>query len=128
VKAFDFDVITQRFVMGLTPGVELRNFFGSEAAMTDGSFNLAGINDPTIDALIAKVLQATSRSELVTATRALDRVLRAGHYWVPHWYKAAHHVVCWDKFARPAIKPKYDRGIVDTWWYDPEKAAKLRTH
>ena len=127
VKAFDFDIITQRFVMGLTPGLELKNFFGSEAAMTDGSFNLAGINDPVVDALIGKVLEAGSRRELITATRALDRVLRAGHYWVPHWYKAAHHVVYWDKFARPAIKPKYDRGIVDTWWYDPEKAAKLRT-
>jgi len=23
------------------------------------------------------------------------------------------------------VKPKYDRGIVDTWWYDKEKAAKL---
>jgi microcin C transport system substrate-binding protein len=127
VKAFDFDIITMRFVMGLTPGVELKNFFGSEAAMTEGSFNLAGINDPVVDALIAKVLQAGARRELVTATRALDRVLRAGHYWVPHWYKAAHHIAYWDKFARPAVKPKYDRGIVDTWWYDPEKAAKLRT-
>ena len=21
----------------------------------------------------------------------------------------------------PAIKPKYDRGIIDTWWYDTAK-------
>ena len=47
----------------------------------------------------------------MTATRALDRVLRAGHYWVPHWYKAAHHVAYWDKFGRPAVKPRYERGI-----------------
>ncbi len=56
---------------------------------------------------------------------ARGRVLRAGHYWVPHWYKAAHHVAIWDKFSGPAIKPKYARGILDTWWYDPAKAAKL---
>jgi microcin C transport system substrate-binding protein len=126
-NGFDFDVIVQRFVMRLTPGVELKEYFGSEAATIDGSSNLAGIRDPIVDALVSKVLQAGSRRELVTATRALDRVLRAGHYWVPHWYKAAHHIAYWDKFSRPPIKPKYDRGIVDTWWYDPEKAAKLRT-
>ncbi len=125
VKAFDFDIVTQRYVMRLTPGVELFNFFGSDAAATDGSFNLAGIKSPVVDALAAKVMEAGSRRELVTATRALDRVLRAGHYWVPHWYKASHNIAHWNKFDRPAIKPKYDRGIVDTWWYDAEKAAKL---
>jgi microcin C transport system substrate-binding protein len=45
---------------------------------------------------------------------------------VPHWYKPVHHIVYWDKFAMPAIKPKYARGIIDTWWYDEARAAKLR--
>lgn len=125
VKAFDFDLTTQRYVMRLIPGNELRNYWSSEAAKTDGSFNLAGIADPVIDALMAKVMAATSRDELVTATRAIDRVLRTGHYWVPHWYKAAHHLAFWNKFSWPAIKPKYDRGVIQTWWHDAEKAAKL---
>jgi microcin C transport system substrate-binding protein len=126
VKSFDFDVITQRYVLRLTPGVELRNFWGSEAAKTEGSFNLSGISHPAIDALIAKVVEAKSREDLKIATRALDRVLRAGHYWVPHWYKAAHHIAYWDKFSRPAVKPAYERGVIQTWWYDPDKAAKLK--
>jgi microcin C transport system substrate-binding protein len=126
VKSFDFDVVTQRYSLRLTPGVELRSFWGSEAAKTDGSYNLAGISHPAIDALIAKITEAKSRAELNTATKALDRVLRAGHYWVPHWYKAAHHVAHWDKFGRPAVKPRYERGIVHTWWYDAQKAAKLK--
>jgi microcin C transport system substrate-binding protein len=63
---------------------------------------------------------------LKTATRALDRVLRAGHYWVPHWHRPFHYLAYWDKFGRPAVKPRYDRGVVDTWWYDAEKAAKLK--
>jgi len=71
-------------------------------------------------------MEAKSREELNTATRALDRVLRAGHYWVPHWFKAAHHVAYWDKFGRPAVKPRYDRGISHTWWYDAERAARLK--
>ena len=125
VKAFDFDIITQRFSMRLTPGAELLNFFGSEAADTEGSFNRAGIKNPVVDALAQKALEAQSREELVTAIRALDRVLRAGHYWIPQWYKASHHIAYWNKFGRPETKPKYDRGIVDTWWYDAEKASKL---
>jgi microcin C transport system substrate-binding protein len=128
VKGFDFDVITQRFVMRLTPGVELKGYFGSEAARTEGAFNLAGIADPAVDALVTKVLEAKSRAELTTAARALDRVLRAGHYWVPHWNKASHTIAYWDRFSRPPVKPKYDRGVVDTWWFDAAKAARLKTN
>ena len=128
VKAFDFDVVTTRYSMRLTPGVEIRSYWASEGAKTDGSFNLAGISDPAIDALMAKVTEANSREALTAATRALDRVLRAGHYWVPHWYKAQHHVVYWDKFSRPAVKPRYERGITHTWWYDAGKASRLKAN
>jgi microcin C transport system substrate-binding protein len=54
-------------------------------------------------------------------------VLRAGHYWVPHWYKGSNTVAYWDKFSRPETKPKYDRGILDTWWFDEAKAAQIAT-
>jgi microcin C transport system substrate-binding protein len=126
VKSFDFDITTARYVMSLTPGIELRSIWASEMANVEGSRNLSGIQNPVIDALIEKVTLAKSRKELVAAARAIDRVLRAGHYWVPQWYKAAHHIVYWDKFSYPAVKPKFDRGILDTWWYDAEKAARLR--
>lgn len=126
VKTYDFDIVTSRFTMSLTPGIELRSFWSSEAASLEGSRNLSGIKNPVIDALIDHVVNAKSRGELVAATRAIDRVLRAGHYWVPHWSKASHWVAYWDKFGRPPTKPKYDRGIIDTWWFDADKAAKLK--
>lgn len=126
MKDFDFDMTTQRYALRLTPGIELKNFWGSQAAATNGSFNLAGIADPVLDQLIDKIVTAKSRAELVTATRAADRVLRAGHYWVPQWYKGAHNLAFWDKFGWPETKPKYERGALDTWWYDAEKAAKLK--
>jgi microcin C transport system substrate-binding protein len=125
VKSFDFDLAVQRYALQPTPGPELRAFWGSEAAKTDGSFNLAGISSPAIDALAEKVMAARSREELVAATRAVDRVLRAGHYWVPHWYKAAHNLAFWDKLSWPVTKPKFDRGALNTWWYDEKKAATL---
>ncbi|MDJ0513499.1 MAG: hypothetical protein QNJ62_08660, partial [Methyloceanibacter sp.] len=57
-----------------------------------------------------------TREDMNTAARALDRVLRTGHYWVPHWYKPSHTIAYWDKFGRPDTKPDFDRGILDTWW------------
>ena len=125
LKDFDFDITTERYVMRNTPGVELRSYFGSAAAKMDGSLNLAGIADPAVDALIERIIAAKSREELNIASTALDRVLRAGHYWVPHWYKASNSIAYWDKFSRPETKPRFDRGILDTWWYDEAKAAKL---
>ena len=126
MKAFDFDMAIERYSLRLTPGVEIKSYWGSDAAAMDGSFNLSGIKDPVIDALIDKVVEAKSRAELVTAARAIDRVLRAGHYWVPQWYKPVHTVAFWDEFSRPAVKPKYDEGVIETWWYDADKAAKLK--
>jgi microcin C transport system substrate-binding protein len=126
LKDFDFDLDMSRFVLGQTPGPEMRNYWSSEAARTKGSQNLPGIADPVVDDLIDRILQAGSRDELRTAARALDRVLRASHYWVPQWYKAAHHLAFWDRFSWPETKPKYARGVLDTWWYDAEKAAKLK--
>ncbi len=128
VKSFDYDIITSRFTMRLTPGLELKNIFASESAEMSGSRNISGIKNPVVDALIARISEAKSRPELNTATRALDRVLRANHYWVSHYYKASHHVAYWDKFDRPATKPSFARGIEDTWWFDPAKAAKLKTN
>ena len=125
LKSFDFDITTERYQMRNTPGVELRSYFGSQAAKMSGSLNLAGISDTAVDVLIERVIAAKSRDELNTAARALDRVLREGHYWVPHWYKPSFNVAYWDKFSRPAVKPRFDRGILDTWWYDEAKAAKL---
>ena len=125
MKEFDFDTTTDRQSLRLTPGVELKTYFGSEAAATNGSQNLAAIADPVVDQLIERIVKAKSRRELVVAAKATDRVLRAGFYWVPQWYKGVHNLVFWDKFGYPKVKPKYDRGALSTWWYDAEKAAKL---
>lgn len=125
VKSFDFDIATARFVMSLTPGNELHNYFSSESAASNGSRNLAGVKSPVIDALLERVMEAKSREEVNIAVRALDRVLRAGNYWVPHWNKAAHNLAFWDRYSWPKTKPKYARGVMDTWWYDKEKAAKI---
>ena len=121
----DFEITVERFGFSTTPGDELRSYFSSRAASTKGSQNLAGIADPVIDALIDKIVAADTRPALVTACRAFDRVIRAGRYWIPHWYKASHWIAYWDVFGHPAAKPRYARGIPETWWYDRERAGKI---
>ena len=122
---FDFDIIVERFVQLLTPGVELRGYYGSTSADIPGSQNLGGIKDPAVDALIENVQAARDRPALIAAVRALDRVLMWNRYFVPQWFKGSHNVAYWNKFDRPKIKPKYARGVIDTWWFNPEKARLL---
>ena len=122
---FDFDITVERFSFSSTPGDSLRTYFSSQSAATKGSQNLAGIADPAIDTLIDVIIAAKTRTELNTACRALDRVIRAGRYWIPHWYLPAHRIAYWDVFSWPATRPRYIRGIPETWWYDREKAERI---
>jgi microcin C transport system substrate-binding protein len=130
LEDFDFDMTIQRFSMSATPGDGMRPFFSSQAAKTKGSYNLAGIASPAIDALIEKILGAENRADLTVACRAFDRVFRAGRYWVPQWYRTSHPVAYWDVFDHPKKLPRYpvdssSMGERILWWSDPDKAAKL---
>ncbi len=129
VDDFDFDVTVERFSLTTTPGDVLRNYFSSRAAATKGSYNLAGMANPAIDALVDKIIEAKTRPEMVIACRALDRVVRAQFYWIPHWYNPNHRLAYWDVFGRPETSPRYRRRVPEnwatTWWYDRGKGAKV---
>ena len=126
VEDFDFDMTMERFSASATPGDSMRPFFSSQAAATKGSYNLAGIASPAIDALIEKIIGADNRADLTFACRAFDRVFRAGRYWVPQWYRSTHPIAYWDVFDHPAKPPRYAQGVgaPDNWWWDANKAAK----
>ena len=114
---FDFDAAIERFSFSTVPGDSLRPYFSSRAAATKGSNNLAGISDPVIDALVEQLIAADTRPKLVFAARALDRIIRAGRYWVPQWYANTHRLAYWDVFGHPANLPKYlGAGAPDLWW------------
>jgi microcin C transport system substrate-binding protein len=123
--SFDFDVVVRRIAQPLTPGLEQRNYFGSEFANVPGSFNIGGVSNPVVDALIEKVVTANTRETLTTAVRALDRVLMWNRYVITQWYKGAHNVAYWNKYSRPKTSPKFDTGVLDTWWYDAKKAKMI---
>lgn len=119
---FDFDMVVTTWGQSLSPGNEQRDFWSSEAANTPGSRNLAGIESEAVDALIQEIITAESRDALITATRALDRVLLWGHYVIPHWHTRVTRIAYWDMFGLPETMPVYGVDLF-AWWVDPDKAA-----
>ncbi len=122
LDAFDFDVVVSALGGSTTPGEGLRNVYSSQAANTPGSRNLTGVSSPAVDSLVDRIARAASRQELTIAARALDRVLRAGRYWAPMWYKEKTLIAHWDAFGRPERTPRYGSGAPDLWWWDQDKA------
>ena len=124
LDTYDFDMTISRFRQSLSPGNEQRSFWGSEAATHDGGRNLMGIQDSAVDTLIEHVIEAQSRSELVAATRALDRALQWGHWVIPNWHTTYDRVAFWNKFGQPEITPSRGFQLL-YWWVEPAKAAAL---
>ena len=120
LDVFDFDLTSIRLVGSEAPGSELKDRFTSASASTEGSGNLMGIRDPAVDALVGEALAARTRPELVARLRALDRVLRHGHYFVPAWYTNSFRIAYRaGKFQEPKVAPKYFQAegwIISTWW------------
>jgi len=124
LETFDFDMITSAWGQSLSPGNEQLSYWGAAAAEAQGSRNLIGIHDPVVDELIALLIAAPDREELVARTRALDRVLQWGHYLIPHWFSRVDRVIYWNKFSRPEATPMQG-SQTGTWWYDAAKADAL---
>jgi microcin C transport system substrate-binding protein len=114
--------------MSQTPGDELKQIFGSDSAQVPGSVNVAGLENEGVDRLIRIIADAENREELDIAVRALDRVLRSMHIWVPQWYKGEHNIAYLDVFGRPYTDtpPPLAMGQSSIWWWDEDKAQALR--
>jgi microcin C transport system substrate-binding protein len=124
LRAFDFDIIASGFGQSRSPGNEQRNYWSSVSADRTGSRNLIGIKDPAIDALVEAIVAARDRKSLVTATRALDRVLQWNHFVIPQWHIRSFRMAWWDRFGRPAKTPAYGIGF-DSWWIDSARQNAL---
>jgi len=120
-RQFDFDMIMSRHSMSPYPSRGIRQSFGSESANAPGSMNMAGVAHPAVDAILDKIIAAKSWEEFRTANRALDRILRAQHYYIFQWYKPARWLAFWDHYDRPLVRPRFGPGVLDTWWTRPDQ-------
>ena len=118
VTNYDYDAVVMSFGQSLSPGNEQRDYWSSAAADRPGGRNYIGIKDAAVDALIEALIFAKSRSELVTATRALDRVLISNHYVMPQWHAPHERLAYWQGLKRPQDMPKHGLGFPTIWWKD----------
>ena len=120
LRTFDYDIISIAFGGTSNPGSEYADLFGSAAAKTDDSGNLAGVSSPAVDAVLTQMTAAKTLPDFLAACRALDRVITSGHYLVPQWSATTHRIVYnSSRLARPAAMPPYAPGetwAIDTWW------------
>ena len=127
LESFDFDIVGSAAAFDPTPSAEgFKQFFHSDSAARDGSRNYPGIRNSAVDRLIGVVEQVENREALIVAVKALDRVLRAHHFWIPNWYSPNHRVAMWDEFGWKEPKPDYFFPVERLWWLDREKAEALR--
>ena len=129
LREFDYDIVTYSYGQSLSPGIEQKQFWHSSTADMKAGRNFLGLRNSAIDELVDHVIQAHTREELVTATKALDRALLHNWYVIPQWYIDSHRIAYWDKFAMPKSSPPYDgrfSGTLHTWWIDSNKAKTLR--
>ncbi len=119
LRSRDYDMIVSGFGQSSSPGNEQREYWHSASADNPGSRNYIGLKDPAIDVLVEKLIASDSRDELITRTRALDRVLLSGHYVIPNWHIKTWRVAYWSHLGHPEITPLYDVGLM-TWWNKPD--------
>ncbi len=124
LRNFDYDMVMSNFYQSLSPGAEQAYMWGSAAADEPGNNNYAGIKSKAIDTVIAKLMQAKSRQDILLYTKVLDRLLRAGYYMVPLYGKSSTNVVYWDKY-RHVDNAATNTLDINYWWVDKQAEAKI---
>ena len=114
-QRYDFDMIPAAWQLSLSPGNELYFYFGSESADRPGTRNYMGAKSAAVDAMIAAILGAKTADDVATASRALDRALLSGHYFVPLFHLPKQWLARWPNIERPAQTSLYGPQP-DTWW------------
>ncbi|WP_417270606.1 extracellular solute-binding protein [Celeribacter sp.] len=118
---FDFGVTTFRRGLSLSPGNEQKAYWGSEAANTEGSRNLMGVQSAAVDGLIDTMLSSESKEDFIAATRALDRVLTAGRYVIPVYQWNISRMAHAKELTYPETLPIYGDWIgwqPDVWYWE----------
>jgi microcin C transport system substrate-binding protein len=127
-----FEVLGISFPGTHFPGADYADLFGSKAADIPGAGNYAGVKNPAIDAMVAKLTVANNKEEFHAACRALDRLIAHGHYMVPAWTSRGRRIAYSDwVLQKPAVVPAYPpEGVpymtwfMYTWWArNPPKTA-----
>lgn len=121
VRDYDFDITPLVRANSLSPGYEQFLYWGRDGVATPGTRNIAGVDNPAVEAMIAALLVAEDPAAFRTAVRALDRALMAGRHVIPLWF-ADRSRLAHDRRLRFAADrlPVYGDAagfLPDVWWW-----------
>lgn len=120
LQRFEFDITSIAYGGTHSPGQDYADLFGSKAASTEDSGNLAGVASPVVDDLISRMVGAKTKAQMLPACRALERVIAHSHYLIPQWSAPTHRMAFNQRrLARPDAMPPYVTGegwAIFTWW------------
>ena len=121
VREHDYDMLLRSFIQTDAPGNEQKEYWGSASADRPGSQNMAGVSNPAVDSLVEAIIEARDRNQLISATRALDRVLLWEHYTIPQIYMPYWRVAHRRNFTHPEKQPLFGYLDLSIWWEKPKQ-------
>ncbi len=114
-QTYDYDSMLVRYISSLSPGGEQVGRWGTASRDLPGTYNFAGVSEPSIDAVIDALVQARGQDDFDSAVRALDRLLLSGYYVVPLYHQPEQWLGRWAHIKHPETTPIYGYQL-PTWW------------
>ena len=124
IRNRNFRIIYTKFRQSLSPGNEQRGMWQSLTANESGSRNYAVLKNPAVDKLIQAIINSPDRPSLISASKALDRVLLSLSIIIPDGYTDKYLIACSTKIKRPAHPPKYSLSF-NSWWIDTAREKEI---
>nr|WP_255720249.1 extracellular solute-binding protein [Acuticoccus kalidii] len=113
----DYDLAGLDWEPARLPGTAERLLWHSALADQPGSYALAGLQSPAVDAAIEALETAHDDASLAAAGRAFDRAFRHAEAMLPLWRSNEVWLAWWDAFDRPAAeRAGFPPSPADRWW------------
>ena len=116
---YAFDLTTAPWRPQSTPGI-FENLFWHSSQVNGRGFGLAGLDNPAVDAAIALINSSRDWGQTISATRALDRILRASYVAIPMWHRSDAFIA---HDARLSFPDDFDANFLpaESWWWSSTK-------
>ncbi len=119
LQEYDYGMIMHYWRNSLSPGTEQAVYWGSQAALANGGLNYSGVSNTAIDDIIQVLTTVTTREQLVSAARALDRVIMHEYIGIPLYYSDKDYIAFKAGLDFPKRVSLYGP-VIETWWAKQE--------
>jgi microcin C transport system substrate-binding protein len=122
-----FDMVSVGWVQGTFPDPEA--LYRSDFADVPNSFNVTGLKDPKVDAILDQYNREFDQQKRVQLIRQLDGILANTYLYILEWEAPFERIAYWNKFGHPEsylTRIGSYRDMMGLWWIDPQKERQLK--